>query len=110
MNRKFSLTQTKDFDRVKKNGFSVHHSLVILVYTQNELDISRAAIVASKKIGNAVTRNRVKRRIKACLHDYWNQVKPGWDLIFYSRAAAVGVDFQDLKNAIEHLLKKAGVL
>jgi ribonuclease P protein component len=110
VNRKFSLTQKRDFDRVKKSGISVYHSLVILVYTQNELDISRAAIVASKKIGNAVTRNRVRRRIKACLHDYWGQVKPGWDLVFYSRAASVGVDFQDLKNAIEHLLNKASVL
>lgn len=110
MKRKFCLTQSKDFVRVKGDGLSVHHKLIILVYTQNDLDVSRAAIVASKKIGNAVTRNRVKRRIRACLHDYWIQVKPGWDLIFYTRAAVVGADYQDLKNAIEHLLSRASVL
>lgn len=110
MNRKFHLTQSRDFSRVKNTGLSIHHDLIILVYTQNDLDISRVAVIASKKIGNAVVRNRVKRRIKACLQEFWIDIKPGWDLIFYSRVPIIDANYQDLRKAIKHLLEKAGVL
>ncbi len=73
------------------------------------MNISRTAVVASKKIGNAVTRNRVKRRIKACIQDCINCIEPGWDLIFYSRTPIINADYLDIKNAVMHLLKKAGV-
>jgi len=83
---------------------------MVLVYAKNELDYSRAAVVASKKVGNAVTRNRVKRRINACLHENWKCIKPGWDFIFYSRSAIVNADYQAIQNAIMHLLQNAGAL
>ena len=110
MNRKFHLTSAKDFAKVKQNGSVIHHELVVMAYGQNDLDISRAAVVASKKVGNAVTRNRVRRRIKACLKDNWLEVKSGWDFIFYSRSKIVDADYQEIDNAIKHLLLKAGVL
>ena len=110
MNRKFHLTQANDFVRVKQNGSVIHHNLVVLAYTQNNLDISRTAVVASKKVGNAVTRNRVRRRIKACLKNNWRNVKPGWDLVFYSRSVIVYADYQEIDDAIKHLLLSAGVL
>jgi ribonuclease P protein component len=108
--RIFHLTHQKDFSRVKKNGRAVHHKLVVLAFSQNNLDLSRFAVVASKKIGNAVVRNRVRRRIKACIQESWSSIEPGWDLIFYSRNAIVEADYQEIKNAIKHLLVEAGVL
>jgi ribonuclease P protein component len=108
--RIFHLTRQKDFLRVKQDGKTIHHNLVVLAYTQNDTEVSRFAVVASKKIGNAVTRNRVRRRFKACLQEYWHSLKPGWDLIFYSRTPVVEADFQEIKIAIKHLLTQAGVL
>jgi ribonuclease P protein component len=110
VNRKFHLTSAKDFARVKQNGKVIHHELVVMAYGQNDMDISRATAVASKKIGNAVIRNRVKRRIRACLNDNWLDVKSGWDFIFYSRSKIVDADYQEIDNAIKHLLIKAGVI
>jgi len=40
----------------------------------------------------------------------WEQVKPGWDMVFYTRKAILFTEFVDLENAIKHLLEKAGVL
>jgi ribonuclease P protein component len=108
--RKFHLTHTLDFQRVKSKGQSVYHRLLILVYTQNELDISRTAVVTSKKVGNAVMRNRVRRRVWAVLADQWICIEPGWDLIFYSRSAISEADFPEIMKAIKHLLQKAGVI
>jgi ribonuclease P protein component len=83
---------------------------MVLVYARNDLDYSRAAVIASKKVGNAVTRNRARRRIKACLHENWKCIKPGWDFIIYSRKAIVDADYQDIQKAILHLLEEAGAL
>jgi ribonuclease P protein component len=110
VNRKFRLTQAKDFLRVKNTSQSIHHRLLILAYAKNDLEYSRFAVVSSGKIGNAVIRNRVRRRIKSCVENYWNMIKPGWDLIFYSRIAVVDTDYTTLKHAINHLLEKADVL
>jgi ribonuclease P protein component len=108
--RKFHLTHARDFLRVKSKNQAVYHPLMILVFAQNDLEFSRTAVIASKKVGNAVIRNRARRRIQAELRDYWNDIKPGWDLIFYSRNAIVDADYQDIKNAIMHLLQKAGAI
>ncbi len=110
MKRKSHLTQARDFQRVKNNNQTVYHRLLILVYAQNELDISRTAVVTSKKVGNAVTRNRVRRRIWAGLDEQWITVKPGWDLIFYSRSSIADADYLEILNAVKHLLSKAGVI
>jgi len=108
--RKFHLTHSKDIHRVKSKNQTVYHRLLILVYAQNELDISRTAVVASKKVGNAVKRNRVRRRIWAAVDQQWNEIKPGWDLIFYSRSAIVDADYPEILNAVKHLLGQAGVI
>jgi len=110
VNRKFRLTQTRDFARVKSNHQSAYHPLAVLAYARNEMDHSRAAVVASKKVGGAVQRNRIRRQIKACLHDNWKAIKPGWDLIFYSRSAIINADYQEIQDAILHLLQQAGAL
>ena len=110
MKRNFRLTQSRDFARVKKEGISNHHKLTVLVFLQNNKEYSRAAIVASKAVGNAVTRNLVKRRMKACVANFWNNVKPGWDLIFYARTACTTASYNDLQEAISLLLAKADLI
>jgi ribonuclease P protein component len=104
------LTRSEDFKRVKDQGKSVYHPLLVLVYSRNEGLPSRAAAVASKAIGNAVTRNKVKRRIKSCIDQIWPNVDLQWDMIFYSRAAIVNANITEVCSAIEHLLLEAGVL
>jgi ribonuclease P protein component len=67
-------------------------------------------VVASKKVGNAVVRNRVRRRIWAGVDELWPEIKPGWDLIFYSRSAIVDADYSEVLIAVKHLLGQAGVI
>jgi len=104
------LTQSNDFKRVKDVGKRIYHPLLVLVYTPNEGQLTRAAVVASKAIGNAVVRNKVKRRLKSCLDQIWHNISRQWDLVFYSRAAIVDANITEICSAIEYLLLEAGVL
>ena len=110
MKRKFRLTQAKDFKLIKNDGKSKHHKLVVLVYIPNDLGYSRMACVASKAVGNAVTRNLIKRRMKACITSSWSKLKIGWDLVFYARSAGAFASYNDWHVAVNILLQHADLL
>ena len=110
MKKENRLTRSVDFKRVKDVGKKIYHPLLVLVYTRNEGQQTRAATVASKAIGNAVIRNKIKRRLKSCLDQIWHNISRQWDLVFYSRAAIVDATFTEICSAIEYLLLEAGVL
>ncbi|MDO9547198.1 MAG: ribonuclease P protein component [Pelolinea sp.] len=107
MKRNFRLTQARDFLLIKNDGLSKHHKLVVLGYIPNDLSYSRMACVTSKAVGNAVTRNLVKRRMKACVTSSWSKIKTGWDLVFYSRSVGATASYNEWQEAIHILLRQA---
>lgn len=110
MKQRFRLTRSRDFKRVKEIGSVARHPLLVLVYARNEEGYSRAAVVASKKVGNAVMRNKVKRRVRASLDLTWQKVIPSWDLIFYARPRITEAKFEEIQNTISHLLRQADLM
>ena len=110
MKRNFRLTRTRDFTRVKKEGKTRHHKFVVLVFIPNNMEYSRAAFIASKAVGNPVTLNLIKRRMKACVANSWSNIKSGWDLVFYARTAGAMASYNDLQEAISVLILKAGLI
>jgi len=110
LKRKFRLTRYNDFVRVRKNGRSVTHPLVVLVYQANSLSFSRFGVAANHHLGNAVQRNIVKRRLRTCLHGIYLNVKPGWDIALLARKPVVLANYRELDQAIERLLQKADLI
>lgn len=110
MKKAFRLTRSRDFKRVKETGRTVYHPLVVLVYATSDRPTPHIAAVASKAIGNAVARNRVKRRLKSCLDRYAEKLKGFTDLVFYARKDILEVGFVEICDAIESLLMKADLL
>jgi ribonuclease P protein component len=109
--RQFRLTRTTDFMRVRRSGKSYAHPLVVLITAHNVNEPTvRVGISASHAVGNAVQRNRAKRRIRACIAPLLIAIKPGNDLIFLARRPIEQANFQELCEAIKKLLKRAGLL
>lgn len=110
MNRKYRLTSSTDFKRVRRTGKSYAHPLAILVVSPNDLTISRFGVTAGRALGNAVRRNRAKRRLREALRRYMPRMVSGQDVVLIARPALNEAEWSDALKAVTVLLKRAGLL
>jgi len=108
--RRFRLTRSTDFKRVRRIGRSYAHPLVVLVVAPNDLQQVRVGIVAGKTVGGAVERNRAKRRLRASLEPYLPHLRTDRDLIFLARKPMDQAGFAEICAAVQLVLRKAGLL
>ncbi len=110
MQRRYRLTSSSTFKRVRRIGKSYAHPLVVLIKHPNELEISRFGIAASRTLGNAIERNRAKRRLRESLRPLLALIAPGWDIVVLARRPLISASFSEIILAIETLLKRAALL
>lgn len=111
MKRKFRLTRSTDFQRVRRLGKSYAHPLIVLIALPNELgDQSQIGVAAGRSVGNAVRRNRAKRLLRAAMQPYLSSVRNGWDIVLIARRPLSDVKSQQASNALALLLRRAGLL
>jgi len=108
--RRFRLTRSTDFQRVRQYGKSYAHPFLVLVVLSNREEISRIGVSAGRSVGKAVLRNRAKRRIRAALHRYAPLISPGWDLIFIARRPILDAAFPKVQAAMLTLLRRANLI
>ena len=104
MQSRHRLTTSKQFSQVHREGLSIANRLLVVRVLANGLGHSRFGFLVSKRIGNAVVRNRVKRILREVVR--LTPVKPGWDAVFIARRDTSQADFQQLKQAAENLLRR----
>ncbi|HBY09215.1 MAG TPA: ribonuclease P protein component [Chloroflexi bacterium] len=109
MKQKFRLRSSIDFKRVRRSGKSYAHPLIVLIKQANEIETSRFGISAGRSMGNAVQRNRAKRRIREVIRPRISEIQSGWDLIFLARAPLKNASYSELQTAIDQLIKRAGI-
>ena len=110
LKRSDRLKKRKEFLRVRQYGKSYAHPLIVLLVAPNEIHRTRTAVSANRYTGNAVQRNRIKRRLREIMRSLKNHIALGYDLIIIARKNAVEANFHDLHQAVEHMLYKAGLL
>lgn len=110
MKRRFRLTSSTEFKRVRQLGKSYAHPLVVLVVLPNGCDHSRFAVAAGRSLGNAVIRNRAKRRLRELIRPMLTVVAPGWDALFLARRPMNNAPFEECRAAVVGLLKRAHLL
>ena len=109
MEKRFRLRKSGDFQLVRREGRSWAHPLLVLYARPNALDQTRFGFVVSKRIGGAVVRNRVRRRLREAVRLRLAMVRPGWDVLFIARSPLATADFAQIGAAMEQLLRRAGL-
>ncbi len=69
---------------------------------------NRFGFITSKRLGRAVLRNRVRRRLQEAVR--LMPLRQGWDIVFSAKTAAAQATYQDLRRAAANLLSRAGIL
>ena len=86
------------------------NSYLVLYARKNRTGTNRVGITVSKKLGHAVVRNRVRRRLREVYRLNESRFQPGWDIVVVARSRCISASFQDIVNAYLTLAHKAGIL
>jgi ribonuclease P protein component len=109
MEKKNRLRKNMEFKKVYKARKNFWNRNLILYIRRNGTKETRIGVSITRKVGNAVVRNKLKRRIKELNSKYSEDIKTGYDIVIIPKKNAVDLSFKDLESALKHIYKLSGV-
>ena len=100
-----SLKKNRDFQYVYRNGKSYSNKYLVMYVLENNKEINRLGISASKKIGNSVVRHRFTRLVRESYRLHENIFNSGLDIVVVARKSAAFVGYEEIESALLHLAK-----
>ena len=100
-----TLRAREDFARISAQGGSRSDRLMVVRFVPNGRDHDRFGISTGRRLGGAVQRNRVRRRVREILRRFPNDTGHGWDVLIVARPPAVDASFDELRATLERLLE-----
>lgn len=111
MKKQNRLKKNSEFQEVFKTGKSMaNRQFVIYKLEKPEQMYFRVGLSVSKRIGNAVVRNKVKRYIRQVFLEYKDEINTGYDYVIIARKPTANMDFHETKSSLLHVLKKSKAL
>ena len=98
MKKKYVVKHNQDFDNIMKNGKSSKNKSFIIFSLKNDYPFDKYGISVSKKLGNAVFRNKYKRKIRSIIDKYKKNYINGKDYIIILRRGALEKSYQELEK------------
>lgn len=110
MNKRYRLRNNADFEKVYKYGKSFANKYLVIKFRKVNYTKLRIGFSISRKYGNAVKRNKIRRQLKDIAQRRINTLKSGLDIVFLVRAEASAATYTELENSFENLLKRAKII
>lgn len=104
------LSRPVDFARLAEGGIARSHPLLVGRFVRTDLDVTRFGFATGKRLGGAVVRNRIRRRLREELRVIAPAFQPGWDVLIIARSASIAADQAALAGALRRVLHSGGVL
>jgi len=109
LNKENRINKKKDYNNIYKKGKKILGRYMVLFIIKGEGSKNRYGFVTSKKIGNAVSRNRAKRRIRMVVKGNMKYVQDRFDVIIVARKSINEVSYSDLNRDYLSAMRKAGI-
>lgn len=110
MEKRYRLRSNTEFKEVYKYGKNYWNRNLVLYVKKNGLGYTRVGYSITKKIGNSVVRNRIRRQMKEIYRLKSNSIKDNYDLIFIPKKNVVDISYKTLESAMIHIMKIAKLL
>ena len=104
-----SINKNGDFSRLYKKGKQAVNSGLVIYVLPTKKNKIRLGITASKKIGNAVKRNRAKRVIRAAFNEAVKDVKGSYDIVLVARAKTTFLKSTEMFRIMQKEFNRLGL-
>lgn len=111
MRKQHRLWANADFQRIRREGRTWLHPLLVMSALPGALEQSRFGFAVGRRVAKAVRRNRIKRRMREAvrLRIQRDEIAAGWDIVFIARRPMRDASFRQVDHAIGLLLRRAGL-
>ena len=110
MNSRFTIKKNSDFHGIYSKGKNAVSREMVVYCKANKLGITRVGYTASVKLGGAVVRNRIKRRLREVFRLNSSNIASGYDIIIVARSHAINADFQTLEAVFLSKIAELGII
>jgi len=105
------LTDRSQFDCVKRDGVTCRGKhLMLSILTLESCDPWRVGFIASRRLGGAVVRNRVRRRLREIVRRHQHELREGFWFVVVARYEAATASYSVLEHELLRLAKRASIL
>ena len=110
MKKPYVLTKNREFQKVYRRGKYAATAFLVIYSINNKSDISKFGITTSRKVGNSVKRNRMRRLIKENLRQLYGRIVKGFDIVIVARKAETYTNMEVIGKELRYLLHRLGLL
>ena len=105
-----TLKKNHEFRRLYQKGASAVAGSMVLYCRKNRLGHNRLGVTVSVKLGNAVKRNRARRRLREVYRLHRDKLQTGWDIILVARGRTAACSWKELNDAFLRACRKLNIL